>query len=260
MRRLPFGSRWRVCWAGQRPVLLSIRRFLQYEQPVYRQVAGHGFSFSAGPGDFDLIDGRRVAQAEVEWHNALGKIAGLAVLPLREGSPARMDANESPDGVVVGTRADKSQLEPADLASGTEIADEHLGTIVELGGDDVQVPVVIEIENGSRARAQGRHDRMDAAVARAKLVTLVRAIAVQGEANLLAAAIGARLDAEREFRVEEALATLIEGHGVDAVTKRMPHAGGHEHVFESICVQVAHARPPGPVCFHAECLRSFQIG
>src|SRR5437867_2055798 len=157
----------------QAPVTGSIRGLFQRDQPVYRQIARHGFRLAAGPGDFNFVDDRCLAKTKVQGHDALGQVAGFAVLPARERPAARLHANKRPDGVAVGHRADEPQLQPVDWAPGAQIAHEHLRTVVELSGDDVEVAVVVEIEDGSRARAQGSHDRVNAGVALAELVSLV---------------------------------------------------------------------------------------
>ena len=51
-----------------------LSRFGDGEKPIGAEILSDGLSFPRGPGDFDAIDLRIVAQAEVNRHNTVGEI------------------------------------------------------------------------------------------------------------------------------------------------------------------------------------------
>src|SRR5881396_2586073 len=142
----------------------------------------------------------------------------------------------------------------------------YLRPRVELVGDDVQVAVPIEVEQDrGAAGARGQHGqfpggvkstpRFDTArlLARgAEELFAVRSVAGEGEPDLIRDAVGAWLDAEREFARQKVLPGFVQEYGVDPVAMREVHARGDEDVVPAVGVEIVHARSPGPVRLHAD--------
>ena len=79
--------------------------------------------------------------------------------------------------------------------------------------------------------------------------------AVHLKPRCVSAAVAPRLDAEQEFAVQELFSTIVQQHGIDAITEGEAHAGTDENVVPAIGIDVAHAHTPGPVR-----LNSYAIG
>ena len=59
-----------------------------------------------------------------------------------------------PQSIAARCRADKINFQPVNTPPLSEIAYQHLRRRVELAGDNVEVTVVVEIDQGGCARAQ----------------------------------------------------------------------------------------------------------
>src|SRR5207245_6152681 len=133
-----------------------------------------------GPADLDALDARRVPEAEVERKDALREVSGLAVVVFRVDAPARGDSYRGAQAVAVGDSSVQQDLEEMDLPALREVADQNLRCRVELVGDDVQVAVTDQIEEGGRPRADRSHHGDLALLALADLPVLL-GIAIQIE-------------------------------------------------------------------------------
>src|SRR5438128_2588515 len=132
-----------------------------------------------------------------------------------------------------------------DLPALREVADQCLRGGVELVGDDIQIAVSVQIEEGRRPRSErSHHGDLALLVLAGESAPIRLAIAVGVEPGGVRAPALARLDAQDELAVHEALSSVVQEDGVDAVPEREAHAGGNEDVVETIRVQVSDARTP----------------
>src|SRR3954469_20737499 len=95
----------RISRIGATTRLLSrwrLRRFRQPEGRFRRQARGDDLRPAGWPRHLDAIDRRGLTEAEVQRHGALGKIAGLSVVPLRQHAASRRHAHRGPEAVAVG--------------------------------------------------------------------------------------------------------------------------------------------------------------
>src|SRR5512146_3265800 len=63
-----------------------------------------------GPPNLDLLDRRRIAQAEVERQGALREVSGLSVVPLREGPAAGRDRDRRAEALPIRLGARERDL------------------------------------------------------------------------------------------------------------------------------------------------------
>src|SRR6266498_502113 len=131
-------------------------------------------------------------------------MTGLAVVIPGPGAVGSAQRHLGAESVPIGSDTDQLYLEIMDSSPLGEVADQDLGTVVELESHDVEIPVVVQIKNrgGTAGQAPGHGDAT--ALARAEFGCLVRAGTVESEPFLSQPAVTARLDAEQEFTVEEA--------------------------------------------------------
>src|SRR2546423_552147 len=111
--------------------------------------------------------------------------------------------------------------------------------------------VAIEIEDRRRSAAERRHHRDLSRLAAAQLGAEILLQAIELEPWRVRPAAAARLDAERELRVDELAAAVVQQQRVDAVAMRIIHARGDEDVIPAVRIDVADARSPWPVSFRA---------
>src|SRR3954469_5804399 len=96
--------------SGLRRLRRSLRRFHDLDLPVHLRTA-HRLRGAGGPEDFDGVDLLGFAEAEVERDQALGEVAGLAVVPLRVGLAAGCHAHLGAEAVAVRLRSPQLDLE-----------------------------------------------------------------------------------------------------------------------------------------------------
>src|SRR5437762_9002385 len=136
-----------------------------------------------------------------------------------------------------------------------EVADQDLGTVVELESHNVEIPVVVQIKNRGRTAGQAPGHGDDAALARAEIVCPVRPGTVEGEPFPSQPAVPARLNAEQEFTVEEAFSPFVQQDRVNRVAEWVPHAGGDKNILITVRIEVADADSPRPIGFHTQHVR-----
>ena len=118
--------------------------------------------------------------------------------------------------------------------------------------DDIEVAIVIEIRCRRGAGAGRTHDGDESGPFRAERVLFVRSGTIQREEFLFNSISFAGFDAEDQFAIDEAFAAFVQQEGIDRVAQRIAHAGGHKHIFVTVCVQVGDADAPRPERFRAD--------
>ncbi|HVS12359.1 MAG TPA: hypothetical protein VMV46_00405 [Thermoanaerobaculia bacterium] len=115
--------------------------------------------------------------------------------------------------VAIGAAAGELDRQGPDLTPLRQVADQNLGAVVELAGDDVEVAVAVEVEDhrGPRAHRTGHRHLASAAGELAERVAGVGATAVDGEDRRMRAAAGPRLAAENELGAAEGLSRSLSG-------------------------------------------------
>src|SRR6266567_927349 len=166
-------------------------------------------------------------------------MTGLAVVIPGPGAVGSAQRHLGPESVAIGSDADQLDLGIMNSFAPGEVADQHLGTVVELESHDVEIAVVVQIKDrgGTAGQTPGHGD--DATLARAESVCLVRAGTVEGEPFFSQPAVTARLNAEQEFTVEEAFSLFVEQHGVNGVAEGIPHARGDKNILVTVCIEIA---------------------
>src|SRR5260370_14115646 len=76
-----------------------------------------------------------------------------------------------------------------------------------------------------------------------------RSIAIEREPDLLRGAVRSRLDPHHEFARQEAVTSVVEQDGVDAMPVGEGHARGDENFIPSVRADVVHATPTLPKRF-----------
>ena len=141
-----------------------------------------------------------------------------------------------------------------------QVADHHHRAVIHFVGHDVQVAVSVQIKNHGGTGAERAFDRHLACKSTAQRMVLVFPGAIQNEVVLVDASSRARLDTQQKLRIEEPLARFVQQHGIDAVAKRIAHAGGDKNVLITVGVEVGHTHTPRPIGFDTELVGHFVEG
>src|SRR5205807_1035031 len=140
------------------------------------------------------------------------------------------------EAVAVGGAADERDLEIPDRLALGEVTGEDLRQCVELVGDDVQVPIVVQVKDRGRACAQVAEDG-DLPCLPAAGEPAGRLLgAVEIEEGRLRASSSPRLDPQEELRVAELLAAVVQQERVDGIAEREAHARRDEDILPAIRV------------------------
>ena len=116
---------------------------LDLNQRVHLDGAGDDLPSAGGPKHLNLVHAVGVSQPEVEWIEALRKVARLSVVHLGVGLRTGPDHHPGAQAAPVGSRADQFHLQVTDGLFFRQIADEHHRLGIEVVGHDIQVAVVV---------------------------------------------------------------------------------------------------------------------
>ena len=135
-----------------------------------------------------------------------------------------------------------------------QVADKHHRFGVKVVGDDVKVPIVVQIENDGGPRSQRSPDINDTRPIFDNLLQQRFRFAchfilgcVELKTECCYATIASGLDPQDELAVQKVLALVIQKDGINTIAVRIIHAGRDEHVDKSIGIEIPHAQSPGPI-------------
>src|SRR5262245_33794312 len=136
---------------------LAVRRLDDVRARVGAHI-GQGLTGSAGPSDLDRIEGRLIAQSEVQGMGGLRQIAARAGDLARERLVAAAEANDGADRVAVAARAAQTQRNVVLLR---QLVLEEVGLIIEVVDDEVEPAGVGEVGDSGATRAARRQPAAD---------------------------------------------------------------------------------------------------
>src|SRR5947209_6245643 len=177
----------------------------------------------ARPGDFDLVNGRLVAQPEMEGVRRLRQVAaGRLDLP-RHHLALLVDADDGPDRVAIAPRAPQAE---GDVVPPRALVPEQVRLVVEVVDHDVKPAGPGEVgDRGAPRAADG-----------------LLAVDRLGQCD----PPGRRLDAEGGGHVAERAVALVHHQAVGPVVERVAHARRDEDVEVAVVVEVALGDAPRP--------------
>ena len=146
-----------------------------------------------------------------------------------------------------------------DGVPGGEVAEEDLGLVVELVGDDIEVSVPIQIQDGRGAGTGGAADHLNPGFAGAEVVSAIGTVTIHGHVVDLDLAAGAWLHSKEKLGADKPAAAVVQEQAVDCVAERKPHSSGDEKVLITVGIEIPGADPPRPESLGTQLLRALLV-
>src|SRR5688572_15055905 len=129
-----------------------------------------------------------------------------------------------------------------------EVADQNLRRSVKVIGDDVQIPVQVQVKYDRGSGSDSTADNDTAGSARGEVVRFILDGTVEFKPWRCRPVITPRLNSQDEFGITKSPSFFVEKDGVDVITKWVIHTGCDEHILKTIGIEIASADSPRPVC------------
>src|SRR5260221_10521336 len=129
---------------------------------------------------------------------------------LSENAAGHVDLHERAQAVPIGLVTNEFNLKKVHRSFLSQVIDEHLRPIIEIVRYDVQVPIIVQVEDGGRAAAESAHDGLPAGLPFTERALFIGAIAIENKPRLLGPASPARLNAKDELAIIEATAAVVQ--------------------------------------------------